>query len=57
MGFDLTGLGQWSEEREFKIEVARAIAYAAATNDDNPRHTGGELVPPLFAVVPIWEAM
>jgi len=57
MGFDLTGLGQWSEEREFKVEAARAIAYAAATNDDNPRHTGGELAPPLFAVVPIWEAM
>jgi acyl dehydratase len=57
MGFDLTGLGQWSEEREFKVDGPRAIAYAAATNDDNPRHTAGELAPPLFAVVPIWEPM
>jgi acyl dehydratase len=57
MGFDLTGLGQWSEEREFKVDGARAIAYAAATNDDNPRHTAGELAPPIFAVVPIWEPM
>jgi acyl dehydratase len=57
MGFDLTGIGQWSEEREFKVEAARTIAYAAATNDDNPRHVAGELAPPIFAVVPIWEAM
>ena len=57
MGFDVAGLGQWSEEREFKVEPGRTVAYAAATNDTNPRHTGGELAPPVFAVVPIWEAM
>lgn len=57
MGFDVAGLGQWSEEREFKVEAARTVAYAAATNDTNPRHTSGELAPPVFAVVPIWEAM
>lgn len=57
MGFDLTGLGRWSDDREFKVEAAQAMAYAAATNDDNPRHTGGEVAPPVFAVVPVWEAM
>jgi acyl dehydratase len=57
VGFDVAGLGQWSEEREFKVEPARTVAYAAATNDTNPRHTSGELAPPVFAVVPIWEAM
>ncbi|HLF40830.1 MAG TPA: MaoC/PaaZ C-terminal domain-containing protein [Acidimicrobiia bacterium] len=57
MGFDLTGLGQWSDDREFKVEAAQAVAYAAATNDTNPRHTSGELAPPVFAVVPVWEAM
>lgn len=57
MGFDLAGLGQWSEEREFKVEAARTTAYAAATNDANPRHTSGEIAPPIFAVVPVWEAM
>lgn len=57
MGFDLAGLGQWSEERDFKVEAARTIAYAIATNDANPRHTSGELAPPIFAVVPVWEAM
>jgi acyl dehydratase len=57
MGFDLAGLGQWSEERDFKVEAARTIAYALATSDANPRHTSGELAPPIFAVVPVWEAM
>jgi acyl dehydratase len=57
VGFDVAGLGQWSEEREFKVDAARTVAYAAATNDTNPRHTSGELAPPVFAVVPIWEAM
>ena len=57
MGFDLSGLGEWTAESEFKVEAARAVAYAAATNDRNPRHVGGELAPPVFAVVPVWEAM
>jgi acyl dehydratase len=57
MGFDLTALDQWSDDREFKVEAARTTAYAAATNDTNPKHTAGELAPPLFAVVPVWEAI
>jgi acyl dehydratase len=57
MGFDLTKLGQWSDEKEFKVEADRTKAYAAATNDTNPQHVNGELAPPVFAVVPIWEAM
>ncbi|MGH9024513.1 MAG: MaoC/PaaZ C-terminal domain-containing protein [Acidimicrobiia bacterium] len=57
MAFNLDNLGKWSEEREFKVEADRIKAYAAATNDPLPRHTSGELAPPVFAVVPIWEAM
>lgn len=57
MGFDLSRLDVWSEESEFKVEAARTIAYAGATNDSNPRHRSGALAPPVFAVVPIWEAM
>ncbi len=57
MGFDLSRLDVWSEESEFKVEAARAIAYAAATNDSNPKHRRGALAPPIFAVVPVWEAM
>jgi acyl dehydratase len=57
MGFDVAALDQWSEDREFKVEAARTTAYAAATNDTNPKHTAGELAPPLFAVVPVWESI
>ncbi|HKY75748.1 MAG TPA: MaoC/PaaZ C-terminal domain-containing protein [Acidimicrobiia bacterium] len=55
--FDVGGLGRSTEEREFKVEAPRAVAYAAATNDTNERHTAGELAPPVFAVVPVWDVM
>ena len=55
--FDSSALGRFTEEREFKVEAPRAIAYAAATNDTNERHTAGELAPPVFAIVPVWGAM
>src|SRR5207237_1383824 len=55
--FDVSALGRFTEEREFKVEAARAVAYAAATNDINERHTSGELAPPVFAIVPVWDAM
>lgn len=56
-GFDTSGLGAFTEDREFKVEAARTVAYAAATNDAHPRHTGGELAPPVFAIVPVWDVM
>ena len=57
MAFDLSKLNDWSDEQHFKVEEDRARAYALATNDDNPRHSSGELAPPVFAVIPIWDAM
>jgi acyl dehydratase len=57
MAFALDKIGQWSDEREFKVEADRIKAYAAATNDAIPAHAKGEMAPPVFAVVPIWEAM
>jgi acyl dehydratase len=56
-GFDPGALGRSTEEREFKVEAPRAIAYAAATNEPNDRHTSGELAPPVFAIVPVWDVM
>ena len=41
----------------FLVEAARTIAYARATNDPLPEHLNGELAPPVFAVVPAWEAL
>lgn len=57
MGFNLDNLGQWSQEREFKVEAERLKAYAAATSDGVPAHVSGDVAPPIFAVVPVWEAM
>lgn len=57
MGFALDKLGQWTEGPEFKVEADRTKAYAAATNDTNPAHVNGEVAPPVFAVVPIWDTM
>ena len=39
------------------IDAERARQYAAATNDDNPAYESGKYAPPVFAVVPTWEAM
>jgi acyl dehydratase len=57
MGFAIDKVGRQTDESEFKVEADRAKAYAAATNDPIPQHTSGELAPPVFAVVPIWEVM
>jgi acyl dehydratase len=57
VSFDAGQLGRSTDEREFKVEAARTVAYAAATNDTNPRHTGGVLAPPVFAIVPVWDVM
>ena len=57
MAFALEKIGQWSDEREFKVDAERAKAYAAATNDPIPAHRNGEVAPPVFAVVPIWDVM
>jgi acyl dehydratase len=55
--FRTDAIGRFTEEREFKVEAPRAVAYAAATNDANPRHQSGELAPPVFAIVPVWDVM
>ena len=39
------------------IDADRARAYAAATNDDNPAYESGKFAPPVFGVVPTWEAL
>ena len=57
MGFAVEKLGQWTEGPEFKVDAERTIAYAAATNDPIPAHQSGELAPPVFAVVPIWDTI
>jgi acyl dehydratase len=55
MGFAIDRIGEWTEESEFTVEAARLKAYAAATND--PIHASGDIAPPVFAVVPVWDVI
>lgn len=41
----------------FLVEAERTVAYAKATNDPIAAHLDGELAPPVFAVVPVWESL
>ena len=57
---DIAKLGARFGPDAFPVDGDRALAYAQATNDDNPaygngREGGAGLVPPLFAVVPTWD--
>ncbi|BBU24446.1 MaoC/PaaZ C-terminal domain-containing protein [Mycobacterium xenopi] len=56
-GFNLSRLGTWTDEREFKVDAERTIAYAEATNDRISAHLDGSLAPPVFAVVPVFQIM
>lgn len=57
MQFATDKLGEWSPDNEFKVEADRTKAYAAATNDPVPADVNGEVAPPVFSVVPIWDAI
>src|SRR5688572_31964269 len=56
-GLPIDKLGTRSAEVRSTIDPDRAKAYAAATNDDNPAYTSGKYAPPVFGVVPTWDAM
>ncbi|HWW52272.1 MAG TPA: MaoC/PaaZ C-terminal domain-containing protein [Acidimicrobiales bacterium] len=57
MALPLEKLGTTYEERTATIDPDRSRAYAAATNDDNPAYESGKYAPPVFGVVPAWDAM
>lgn len=57
MALPVEKLGTTYEERTATIDPERAKQYAAATNDDNPAYESGKFAPPVFGVVPTWEAM
>ncbi len=49
-------LGTRYARRTAVVDPERARAYAAATNDANPAYLSGQVAPPVFGVVPTWEA-
>jgi acyl dehydratase len=55
--FKANTIGKPSEPVEFSVEQERIAAYAAATNDPIPQHVSGELAPPVFSIVPAFQAM
>jgi acyl dehydratase len=57
MALPVEKLGKKYDEATATLDPERAKAYAAATNDDNPAYTSGKYAPPVFAVVPTWDAM
>src|SRR2546427_415173 len=57
MALPIDKLGTKSQPFTAPIDPERAKAYAAATNDDNPAYTSGKYAPPVFGVVPTWDAV
>ena len=57
MALPIEKLGTKYDERTDTIDPERAKQYAAATNDDNPAYESGKFVPPVFGVVPAWDAL
>lgn len=55
--FLLDKIGEWSEEVVFRAEKDHMVAFAAATNDDLAAHARGEYAAPVYAVVPVFDAM
>src|SRR3954464_12613524 len=53
----LDELGRYSEPKEFEVTKQRTIAYAEATNDEHPRHLSGEVAPPVFGMVRVFESL
>jgi acyl dehydratase len=55
--FNAELIGKWGEPIEFAIERDRIKAYADATNDSIPAHAAGDIAPPVFAIVPAFQAL
>lgn len=56
--FNDDALGSWSdEETVFEVTRERIVEYAEATNDPIPAHRAGDVAPPVFAIVPVFDAL
>ncbi|WP_025736699.1 MaoC/PaaZ C-terminal domain-containing protein [Mycobacterium genavense] len=55
--FDDSGLDKWTEEERFEATAERLAEYAAATNDPIEAHRRGAIAAPVFAIVPVFEAL
>ncbi|TSD99293.1 dehydratase [Skermania sp. ID1734] len=55
--FDDNGLDTWTDETRFEVTRERIAEYAAATNDPIEAHRNGDVAPPVFAIVPVFESL
>jgi acyl dehydratase len=55
--FDDSGLDRWTDDERFDVTRERLAEYAAATNDPIEAHRRGDVAPPVFAIVPVFEAL
>src|SRR6201999_3916413 len=55
--FDDTGLDRWTDDERLDVTQERLGEYAAATNDPIEAHRRGDVAPPVFAIVPVFEAL
>ncbi len=55
--FKAEAIGKPSEPVAFSVERERIAAYAAATNDGIAQHVSGDIAPPVFSIVPSFQAM
>ncbi|OBJ67713.1 MaoC/PaaZ C-terminal domain-containing protein [Mycobacterium sp. 1274756.6] len=57
LAFDDSALNTWSDEDRFEVTAERIVAYAEATNDPIAAHRAGDIAPPVFAIVPVFESL
>lgn len=57
LAFDDSGLDTWTDDDHFEVTRERIAEYAAATNDPIEAHRNGDVAPPVFAIVPVFESM
>jgi acyl dehydratase len=50
-------LRRWTDDERFEVTRERLAQYAAATNDPIAAHRAGDVAPPVFAIVPVFEAL
>ena len=53
----LDGLGARGDEIRYEVAPESIRAYAEATDDPSPAALEGRIATPLFAIVPVWEAI
>jgi acyl dehydratase len=57
LAFDDSHLNTFSDEDRFEVTAERIAEYAAATNDPIAAHRNGDIAPPVFAIVPVFQAL